>query len=121
MKYSIIVTSTASEATPLNTLLPSLDVLWETGSVTMESMVCLLRPILPVLYSFPPALIIYNDLPKQAVAYCQISLLRCPPGYEAYPGYVFYTCIVPVLSSSYRNTISNDAHPLSTSRGTQFH
>ena len=39
----------------------------------------------------PPALIIYDDLSKQAVAYRQMSLLlRRPPGREAYPGDVFY-------------------------------
>ena len=38
-----------------------------------------------------PALIIYDDLSKQAVAYREVSLLlRRPPGREAYPGYVFY-------------------------------
>jgi len=44
-----------------------------------------------VLCSFFPALIIYDDLSKQAVAYRQMSLLlRRPPGREAYPGDVFY-------------------------------
>ena len=43
------------------------------------------------MYSFLSALIIYDDLSKQAVAYRQMSLLlRRPPGREAYPGDVFY-------------------------------
>jgi F-type H+-transporting ATPase subunit alpha len=38
-----------------------------------------------------PALVIYDDLSKQAVAYREVSLLlRRPPGREAYPGDVFY-------------------------------
>ena len=41
--------------------------------------------------NYPLALIIYDDLSKQAVAYRQMSLLlRRPPGREAYPGDVFY-------------------------------
>ena len=44
-----------------------------------------------MLYSLLSALIIYDDLSKQAVAYRQMSLLlRRPPGREAYPGDVFY-------------------------------
>ncbi len=40
------------------------------------------------------ALIIYDDLSKQAVAYRQISLLLRPPGREAFPGDVFYSTLV---------------------------
>jgi F-type H+-transporting ATPase subunit alpha len=75
-----------------NTSPPSLDALWESGSVTTESMVCLItNRIAFFLCSFLSALIIYDDLSKQAVAYRQMSLLlRRPPGREAYPGDVFY-------------------------------
>ncbi len=44
-----------------------------------------------LIHAFSLALIIYDDLSKQAVAYRQMSLLlRRPPGREAYPGDVFY-------------------------------
>jgi F0F1-type ATP synthase alpha subunit len=44
-----------------------------------------------LLFMYSVALIIYDDLSKQAVAYRQMSLLlRRPPGREAYPGDVFY-------------------------------
>lgn len=44
-----------------------------------------------IIFSIFIALIIYDDLSKQAVAYRQMSLLlRRPPGREAYPGDVFY-------------------------------
>ncbi|CAK7271467.1 Alpha subunit of the F1 sector of mitochondrial F1F0 ATP synthase [Sporothrix epigloea] len=75
MKYSIIVAATASEAAPLQYLAPF------TGSAIAEYF----------RDSGKHALVIYDDLSKQAVAYRQMSLLlRRPPGREAYPGDVFY-------------------------------
>ncbi|PSR86983.1 ATP synthase subunit alpha [Coniella lustricola] len=75
MKYSIIVAATASEAAPLQYLAPF------TGTAVAE----FFRD------SGKHALIVFDDLSKQAVAYRQMSLLlRRPPGREAYPGDVFY-------------------------------
>ncbi|KAG6005130.1 Alpha subunit of the F1 sector of mitochondrial F1F0 ATP synthase [Claviceps maximensis] len=75
MKYSIIVAATASEAAPLQYLAPF------TGATVAEWF----------RDSGRHALVVYDDLSKQAVAYRQMSLLlRRPPGREAYPGDVFY-------------------------------
>lgn len=75
LKYSIIVAATASEAAPLQYLAPF------TASAIGEWF----------RDNGRHALIIYDDLSKQAVAYRQLSLLlRRPPGREAYPGDVFY-------------------------------
>jgi F-type H+-transporting ATPase subunit alpha len=75
MDYTIIVAATSSESAPLQFLAPY------TG-VTMGEF---------FRDSGRHALIIYDDLSKQAVAYRQLSLLlRRPPGREAYPGDVFY-------------------------------
>ncbi|KAB8356349.1 hypothetical protein FH972_023933 [Carpinus fangiana] len=75
MKYSIIVAATASEAAPLQYLAPF------TGCSIGEYF----------RDNGKHAVIIYDDLSKQAVAYRQMSLLlRRPPGREAYPGDVFY-------------------------------
>jgi F-type H+/Na+-transporting ATPase subunit alpha len=75
MDYTIIVAATASEPAPLQFIAPY------TG-VTMGEY---------FRDSAKHALIIYDDLSKQAVAYRQLSLLlRRPPGREAYPGDVFY-------------------------------
>jgi F0F1-type ATP synthase alpha subunit len=58
---------------------------------TVSGIWCHLRPTVADLTLPNPALIIYDDLSKQAVAYRQMSLLlRRPPGREAYPGDVFY-------------------------------
>jgi F-type H+-transporting ATPase subunit alpha len=75
MDYTIVVAATASESAPLQFIAPY------TG-VTMGEF---------FRDSGKHALIIYDDLSKQAVAYRQLSLLlRRPPGREAYPGDVFY-------------------------------
>jgi len=75
MKYSIVVSATASDAAPLQYLAPY------SGCAMGE----FFRD------NGMHALIIYDDLSKQAVAYRQMSLLlRRPPGREAYPGDVFY-------------------------------
>ncbi|HEU0264424.1 MAG TPA: F0F1 ATP synthase subunit alpha [Geobacterales bacterium] len=75
MEYTIVVSASASEPAPLQFIAPY------TG-VTMGEY---------FRDSGKHALIIYDDLSKQAVAYRQLSLLlRRPPGREAYPGDVFY-------------------------------
>ncbi|MEI8394879.1 MAG: F0F1 ATP synthase subunit alpha [Rhodospirillaceae bacterium] len=75
MKYSIVVAATASEPAPLQFLAPY------TGCTMGE----FFRD------NGMHAVIVYDDLSKQAVAYRQMSLLlRRPPGREAYPGDVFY-------------------------------
>jgi F-type H+-transporting ATPase subunit alpha len=75
MKYTIVVSATASDAAPLQYLAPY------SGCAMGE----FFRD------NGRHALIIYDDLSKQAVAYRQMSLLlRRPPGREAYPGDVFY-------------------------------
>merc|ERR1712012_1005306 len=75
LRYTIVVSATASDAAPLQYLAPS------SGCAMGE----FFRD------NGMHALIIYDDLSKQAVAYRQMSLLlRRPPGREAYPGDVFY-------------------------------
>ena len=75
MAYTTIIAATASESAPLQFLAPY------TGVTMAEYYRDTKRH----------ALIVYDDLSKQAVAYRQLSLLlRRPPGREAYPGDVFY-------------------------------
>lgn len=75
MEHTIIVSSTASEPAPLQYIAPY------TGCAIGEYF----------RDNGKHALIIYDDLSKQATAYRQLSLLlRRPPGREAYPGDVFY-------------------------------
>jgi F-type H+-transporting ATPase subunit alpha len=75
LEYTIIVTAGASEPSPLLFLAPY-------AGVAMGEY---------FMYKGKHALIIYDDLSKQAAAYRELSLLlRRPPGREAYPGDVFY-------------------------------
>jgi F-type H+-transporting ATPase subunit alpha len=75
MNYTVVVAATAAEPAPLQFYAPM------TGAAIGEFFRDTGRP----------ALIIYDDLSKQAVAYREVSLLlRRPPGREAYPGDVFY-------------------------------
>ena len=75
MDYTIIVSATASELSPLQYIAPY------SGCAMAEEF----------MYQGKDVLIIYDDLSKHAVAYRAMSLLlRRPPGREAYPGDVFY-------------------------------
>ena len=75
MEYSIVVAASSSESAPLQFLAPY-------SGVTMGEF---------FRDNGKHALLVYDDLSKQAVAYRQLSLLlRRPPGREAYPGDVFY-------------------------------
>ena len=75
MAYTVVVASNASDPAPMQFYAPM------TGAAIGEFFRDTGRP----------ALIIYDDLSKQAVAYREVSLLlRRPPGREAYPGDVFY-------------------------------
>jgi F-type H+-transporting ATPase subunit alpha len=75
MAYTIVVAATASEPAPMQFLAPY-------GATAMAEF---------FRDNGRHALIIYDDLSKQAVSYRQMSLLlRRPPGREAYPGDVFY-------------------------------
>lgn len=75
MDYTIVVSASASEASPMLYLAPY------AGAAMGEEF----------MFNGKDVLIVYDDLSKQAVAYREISLLlRRPPGREAYPGDVFY-------------------------------
>lgn len=75
MDYTIVVTASASDPAPLLYLAPY-------AGVSMGEY---------FMYNGKHALVIYDDLSKQAAAYRELSLLlRRPPGREAFPGDVFY-------------------------------
>lgn len=75
MAYTVVVAATASDPAPLQFYAPFAGV--AIGEYFRDT--------------GRPALIVYDDLSKQAVAYREVSLLlRRPPGREAYPGDVFY-------------------------------
>ena len=75
MDYTIVVAASASEPAPLQFIAPY-------GGCAMGEY---------FMYNGQHALVIYDDLSKQAASYREVSLLlRRPPGREAYPGDVFY-------------------------------
>ncbi|RYC68957.1 MULTISPECIES: F0F1 ATP synthase subunit alpha [Spirosoma] len=75
MDYTVVVSASASDPSPMQFFAPF------TGAAIGEYFRDTGRP----------ALVVYDDLSKQAVAYREVSLLlRRPPGREAYPGDVFY-------------------------------
>ena len=75
MDYTTVIVSGASAPAPLQYVAPY------AGTAMAEH----------YMFGGQHALIVYDDLSKQAVAYRQLSLLmRRPPGREAYPGDVFY-------------------------------
>ncbi|MDV8772388.1 F0F1 ATP synthase subunit alpha [Streptococcus pneumoniae] len=75
LDYTIVVTASASQPSPLLFLAPY------TGVAMAEEF----------MYQGKHVFIVYDDLSKQAVAYRELSLLlRRPPGREAFPGDVFY-------------------------------
>ena len=95
MEYSIVVAATASEPAPLQFLAPY------TGCTMGEYF----------RDNGMHAVIVYDDLSKQAVAYRQMSLLlRRPPGREAYPGDVFY------LHSACSSAPPSSTRPMATAR-----
>ncbi len=75
MDYTVVVNSSASDPAPMRFFAPF------TGAAIGEYF----------RDTGHPALVVYDDLSKQAVSYREVSLLlRRPPGREAYPGDVFY-------------------------------
>jgi F-type H+-transporting ATPase subunit alpha len=75
MPYTVIVSATSSDPAPMQFFAPM------AGAAIGEF----------IRDTGRPALVVYDDLSKQAVAYREVSLLlRRPPGREAYPGDVFY-------------------------------
>lgn len=92
MDYTVIVAAGASDPSPMQFFAPF------TGAAIGEYFRDTGRP----------ALVVYDDLSKQAVAYREVSLLlRRPPGREAYPGDVFY--LHSRLLERAAKVINNDA------------
>lgn len=92
MEYTVIVSASASDPAPMQFFAPF------TGAAIGEFFRDTGRP----------ALVVYDDLSKQAVAYREVSLLlRRPPGREAYPGDVFY--LHSRLLERAAKVINNDA------------
>ena len=91
LDYTIVVTASASQPSPLLFLAPY------AGVAMAEEF----------MYNGKHVLIVYDDLSKQAVAYRELSLLlRRPPGREAFPGDVFYLQSQPYHLSRHKQEIS---------------
>lgn len=100
MKYSVVVAATASEAAPLQYIAPF------TGCSMGEWF----------RDNGKHAVIIYDDLSKQAVAYRQMSLLlRRPPGREAYPGEYVFTGACLIRAYANLITVSSTSIPVFSS------
>ncbi len=96
LDYTIVVTASASQPSPLLFLAPY------AGVAMAEEF----------MYEGKHVLIVYDDLSKQAVAYRELSLLlRRPPGREAYPG-MYSTCTVVCLSVQQRFQMNWAVAPL---------
>lgn len=91
MNYTIVISATASEPSPLLFIAPY------AGVAMAEEF----------MYAGRDVLIIYDDLSKHATAYREMSLLlRRPPGREAFPGDVFFL-FIPAFWSGRQNLTMN--------------
>lgn len=106
LDYTIVVTASASQPSPLLFLAPY------TGVAMAEEF----------MYQGKHVLIVYDDLSKQAVAYRELSLLlRRPPGREAFPG-MFSTFTAVCLSAQLKflmNLVVDQLQPYHLSRHKQ--
>ncbi len=92
MNYTIVISATASEPSPLLFIAPY------AGVAMAEEF----------MYAGRDVLIIYDDLSKHATAYREMSLLlRRPPGREAFPGGDVFFLFIPAFWSGRQNLTMN--------------